>query len=179
MEEIKRRTQGPDETIGTYMAIINRYFHRLQCPITEEAKLTILLRNIAPVYRNQLGAFEISSLAQLKTVSHSEVCRRIEHRIQTEDYAPSLTKNQSLEPDLAYVDISQDIDELHVSPPQTSQSSNIHCSNQRDVICNRCKKPGHRAIGCAEPAKLICYGCKREGHMKRDCRFSGNGNRRS
>lgn len=149
---------------------MNRYFHRLQCPITEDAKLTILLHNIAPVYRNQLGAFEISTLAQLKTL-----CRRIEHRIQTDDYAPPLRKNQSLEPDLAYVDISQDIDELHVSPPQTSNSSN----HQRDVICNRCKKPGHRAIGCAEPSKLICYGCKREGHIKRDCRFSGNGNRRS
>lgn len=36
-EEIRRRTQGPDESIGIYLAIMSGYFRRLTCPIFLES----------------------------------------------------------------------------------------------------------------------------------------------
>lgn len=50
-EEINKRTQGPDEPIGVYIAVMLRYFKGLSYNISEETKLKILLRNIAPFYR--------------------------------------------------------------------------------------------------------------------------------
>lgn len=168
LEEIKRRTQGSDESIGTYIAVMSKYFQRLQCPISEGAKLTILLRNIAPTYRSQLGAIDITSISQLK-----ELCRRIEQRTYME-YAPPPRRNQSLEPDLAYVALERPVDEIHVSEiePSTSQS------RVKEIVCFNCKKSGHRAIGCLEKKKLYCFKCKKEGFTKRTCPICNSGNDR-
>lgn len=40
-EEIKRRTQGKDETIGVYVAVTENLFKRLGAPVSETAKLAI------------------------------------------------------------------------------------------------------------------------------------------
>lgn len=188
LEEIKRRTQGPDETIGTYMAVMSRYFQRLECPVSEEAKLTILLRNISPVYKNQLGALEITHLAQLKTL-----CKRIEQRMQS-DYVPPTRKSHSLEPDLAYMstepEMEERLEELRLPDLQPGSSRSMGSGHgnrpqpgcpKKEIVCFRCNKPGHRAIGCVEPRKLACFGCKKEGFTKRTCPNcnQGNGNRHS
>lgn len=183
LEEIKRRTQGPDETIGTYLAIMSKYFQRLQCTVSEEAKLNILLRNIAPVYRTQLGALDITSIAQLRSL-----CKRIETRMQS-DYNPPPRKNQSLEPDLAYIELEEHLDEIRLEEASSAGHSNRggtglrgggnlreagngpnpRSGKEKEIICFRCKKAGHRAIGCAEPRKKYCYGCKKEGFTKNTC----------
>lgn len=176
LEEIKRRTQGPDESIGTYMAVMSKYFQRLQCSISEEAKLTILLRNISPIYRSQLGALEINNIAQLRSL-----CKRIEQRTLAADYAPTPRKGFSLEPDLAYVKIEEPLDEVRLTDSEPQNRSNApSTSRRREIICFNCNKPGHKAIGCVERKKLVCFGCKREGFTKRTCPNCnpGNGRRR-
>jgi hypothetical protein len=52
---------------------------------------------------------------------------------------------------------------------------------KKEIICFRCNKPGHRAIGCVEPRRLACFGCKKEGFTRRTCPncSQGNGNRHS
>lgn len=171
LEEIKRRTQGPDESIGTYMAVMSRYFQRMQCHVSEEAKLTILLRNISPTYRSQLGALEITSISQLKSL-----CKRIEQRTLSMEYTPPPRKGNSLEPDLAYVGLEEQVNEMQVSEPSGSASG-----PRKEVICFNCKKVGHKAIGCVEKKNLYCFGCKKEGVTKRTCPncSSGNGQRPS
>lgn len=173
LDEIKGRTQGQDETISTYLAVMAKYFHRLQCDISEEAKLSIVLRNIAPIYRNQLGAIEITSIGQLRTL-----CKRIEHRLQFSEYVPSPKKSQLLEPDLAYVGIEDSIDALQLSPTASSSSQMPSCSSQtpvvrnqnsQEIVCYKCGQPGHRAIGCAVKSGKICFKCKREGFTVRTC----------
>lgn len=177
LEEIKSRTQGPDESIGTYMAVMSRYFQRLQFPISEEARLTLLLRNISPVYRTQLGALEINSIAQLKSL-----CKRIEQRTLSVQYTPPPRKGHSLEPDLAYVRLEEELDEIRLTEPETQDR--LHrpgTSGRKEIVCFNCNKPGHKAIGCVEKKKLFCFGCKKEGFTKRTCPNcnSGNGRRPS
>ncbi|XP_044757871.1 uncharacterized protein LOC123316026 [Coccinella septempunctata] len=153
LEEIKRRTQGPDESIGTYMAIMSRYFQRLHCPISEEAKLAILMRNISPFYRNQLGALEIDNIAQLKML-----CKRIEYRMSPADPGPSSRRNCSLEPDLAYVKLEEQLSEMDISGASTEIGGTTDSVRQKEIICFNCNKAGHKAIGCAEKRKIYCYG---------------------
>ncbi|XP_073986148.1 uncharacterized protein [Rhodnius prolixus] len=46
MEEIRRRTQGSDETPSLFIAKMASLFNRLSTPLTEEQKLRILEKNI-------------------------------------------------------------------------------------------------------------------------------------
>lgn len=50
-EEIKRRTQGPGESIGMYVAVMANLFSRLTTDIPETAKLEALCENIDPYYQ--------------------------------------------------------------------------------------------------------------------------------
>lgn len=170
-EEIKRRTQGPEESIGIYLALMAGYFKRLTCPISEEVKLKILLRNIAPFYQRQLCLVEVTSISHLR-----DLCRKIEaKREAVENFsAPPTRRAHVLEPDLAYVGVegvsNEEVMRMDV-PPTTSAG----------VVCFRCNQPGHRAIGCAM-RKKICFKCKAEGYTVRTCpkcSTSGNEERRS
>lgn len=68
-EEIKHRTQGRDESIGIYLASMTGLFRRMSCPVSEKVQLKVILRNISPYYQTQLGLVDITSLAQLRTLS--------------------------------------------------------------------------------------------------------------
>lgn len=99
-EEIKRRTQGPDESMVIYLAVMAGYFKRLTCPISEEVKLKILLRNITPFYQQQLCLVDVASVSELRSLG-----RKLEaKRDAVENFsAPPTRRSQVLEPDLAYV----------------------------------------------------------------------------
>lgn len=74
-------------------------FARLLTKLSEQTKLKILLRNVAPFYQAHVSVVEISSVDQLL-----KVCHRIEERKAAVDsYVPPPRKNQALEPDLACV----------------------------------------------------------------------------
>ncbi|KAJ8963738.1 hypothetical protein NQ317_002533 [Molorchus minor] len=84
-EEIRRRTQGSDESIGIYLAVMTGYFNRLTCSVSEETKLKILMRNIAPFYQNQLALVEVTSIAQLRDLG-----KRLEAQNVVNDERPYL-----------------------------------------------------------------------------------------
>lgn len=170
-EEIKRRTQGVEESIGTYLAVMSKYFQRLECPISEHAKLKILMRNIAPYYQTHLGLVDVGSIAQLR-----ELCRRLDERRHTaSNFVTPPRSKGSLEPDLAYVECEESVDALEAVPRTSSGSS-------QDVVCYRCNQTGHRAIGCAQNRNRVCFRCGKEGHTVVTCpncnKSSGNGSRR-
>lgn len=171
LDEIRHRTQGADETIGIYLAIMSSLFERLTCSISEEAKLKILLRNIAPFYQSQLGLVEVKTIAQLR-----DLCRRLEaKRESVEAFQPPPRRAIALEPDLAYVGVNEDVDRVAVAELKSTQH------NTSEFLCFNCGKPGHKAAGCLEKRRRICYGCKKEGYTKRtcpDCNKGSSGNAR-
>lgn len=63
LEEIKR-TQGPDESSGIYLAIMDGFFRRMTCKISEEVKLKIILRNLQPFYQQQLALVDVKSILE-------------------------------------------------------------------------------------------------------------------
>lgn len=173
-EEIKKRTHGADETIGPYLAIMSKYYQRLQCHLSEDVKLKILMRYIVPYYQQYLGLTEIASISELRTV-----CRKLEERkLTVESFSAPSRRAISLKPDLAYIDVGEQLSALHVSPT-TSQESQKQVKGKH-VVCYRCNEPGHRAVGCANKGKgKFCYRCKKEGFRIKTCpTCSKNGHQR-
>lgn len=175
IEEIKRRTQGSDESIGIYLSIMSAMFSRLTCAVTEKVQLKIIMRNISPFYQTQLGLTDITSIAQLRTLG-----RRLEARREAvEAFTPPARKNvNSLEPDLAYVGVASVISSEDTCSTVDTRGNRT----PQQILCYNCSKPGHRAIGCLEKRRVYCYKCKKEGVTTRNCpncTRQGNGQRRS
>lgn len=161
-EEIRRRTQGHDESIGVYIAVMMGYFHRLTCDISEEVKLKILLRNISPFYQNQLSLVNVESIAELRRLG-----KRLEaSKEAVEDYVPPSRKTSILEPDLAYIESEPSVASFGKSPSVLGSTSRTILSND---VCYRCNQPGHRAIGCIVKSKKFCYRCRKEGFTVKTC----------
>lgn len=163
-QEIKNRTQGPNETIGIYLAVMSSLFGRLTVPVSENVKLKILLRNISPFYQNQLGLVNISSVSELLKLG-----RQLETRKEAIEsfIPPPSNKNSLMEPDLAYVYTD--------SIPSTS-GANIDTI----LTCWNCHMTGHKSNSCKANVKnKHCYKCGTPNHTVRSCpkcnlRRSGN-----
>lgn len=163
-EEIRKRTQGPDESIGIYLAIMNGYFNRLTCNVTEDTKLQVLLRNIAPFYQNQLALVDVTSVAQLR-----ELGRKLEARKDAVDnFLPPSRKGTALEPDLAYVQVGSSVGSSVSSEPVSPKGAT------KEIVCFRCHQVGHYARGCMVKGKKFCYRCKHEGVTVKTCPNCGS-----
>ncbi|KAJ8977802.1 hypothetical protein NQ317_000059 [Molorchus minor] len=175
-DEIKRRTQGANESIGLYIAVMNNLFDRLTIKVTEATKLKILRNNIAPFYQTQLALKlgDITTTNELLTLG-----RKLEERkkaVKTFNYPPSRKFNSMLEPDLAYVD-------ANVNQPSCSSNVNLtEVTSNKPIVCFNCNKPGHIARQCNEAPRKYCYRCKRPNFTIRTCpncnSQSGNANQR-
>ncbi|KAJ8949870.1 hypothetical protein NQ318_010504 [Aromia moschata] len=137
-EEIKRRTQGSDESIGIYLSVMSAMFNRLTCPVSEDVQLKIIMRNIAPFYQTQLGLTDVTSIAELRTLG-----RRLEARREAvEAFSPPSRKtNNTLEPDLAYVGVDA------TSSSGSCSTVETNTENRSRLVCYNCNKPGHKAVG--------------------------------
>lgn len=163
-DEIRHRTQGVDECISVYMAIMSEMFSRMPVVIDESIQLKILLRNIHPYFQTHLGLVDVSSLDHLK-----ELCRKLEaQREAAEQFVPPSKRQFVLEPDLCYVSASE-------------SSSRPSSGDARQNIrrCFRCQNLGHIAVNCPLSSKVHCFKCKLEGYRTYNCpkcsKNSGNG----
>lgn len=161
-EEIKRRTQGPDESIGVYVAVMMGYFNRLTCEVSEEVKLKILLRNIAPFYQHQLSLVNVDTIAELRRLG-----KRLEaSKEAVQDYIPPSRKTSILEPDLAYIEAESSLNNCELS---TSVAGGISQALPNNIVCYRCNQQGHMAKGCPQKRNKFCYRCKKEGFTVKTC----------
>ncbi|XP_074042653.1 uncharacterized protein [Leptinotarsa decemlineata] len=161
-EELQRRTQHPTESIGVYLAVMSNYFSRLGCPMSEDAKLAIIMKNLHPFYQDRLRDPLPTNISELR-----DTCRKMESRrdVINSYVEPSTRRGNIIEKDLAFVDLAENMCAMNVATTQPATSGQRSCQ----VICFRCKQPGHRAVGCASAGKRQCYGCNREGFTKRNC----------
>lgn len=157
LEEVKRRTQGKDETIGLYLSVMSNLFTRFTVKLTKAQELKILLRNILPFYQSQLGLVEITSVAQLQKLG-----RRLEAcRVSVETFAPPPSKHRALEPDLAYAHVMTNLAELDVNSSE-SAVAHVNNNNQSRVNsqkCWNCGRIGHRSSQCRQPRTKHCFRC--------------------
>lgn len=167
-EEIKRRTQGSDESIGMFIAIMGNLFSRLNQTIPESTKLEILLENIDPYYQPHLAFVDIQSVSQLL-----DCCRKLDaKRRLMREFVPPKAGQSTLEPDLAY----------RASKCGSARPSGRVSAVSADVVtssrCWNCDQVGHMASSCSADKVRHCYRCGKKGETVRSCpkcnKSSGN-----
>lgn len=154
-EEIKQRTQGVDESMGIYIAVMSNMFNRLTVTVSEAARLKILLKNISPFYQSQLGLVKVGSVSELL-----ELGRKLEARKASIEafVPPPRNRGNLMEPDLAYV----------CAESLGSNSSSSRCVDE--VVCWNCKASGHIASKCAvQRKKRYCFRCGQPDVTVRTC----------
>lgn len=166
LSEIKRRTQGPNESIGIYIACMQTLFQRLSQPFTEVQQLQIVTKNLTPFYQLHMGLVDVLSYEQLL-----ELSRRLEtKRYHMDRYLPPLAAAQSVEPDVAYVDVVRRNPVLAEVGRPPAVLNNAPCWN--------CGQVGHRYFQCREARRLFCTRCGLANVRVNDCqRCQGNARR--
>lgn len=152
-DEIRRRTQGPNESIGLYVSIMTNLFSRLSVPIPDRDRVNILSKNLTPFYQSQLGLAEVRSVDELLSLGKKLELRRS----YAEKYVPPPRRNQSMEPDLAYVSTS------------TSSVSSVSGAPVERRKCWNCEKEGHLASQCRQSRRTHCFRCGQSGVTVRTC----------
>lgn len=159
-DEIRNRTQGPDETVGTYFACMVNLFSRLPTVVSEAQRLQVLRRNIAPYYIRAVGLTPINSVDELRSV-----CKQLEtNRLMAEKFQPPpVNRRNLLEPDLSYQGRSR-TSNVNVSEIRTSRND-----TRTDARCWNCNSPDHRHRDCTRARKRFCYGCGLDNQTKTTC----------
>ncbi|KAJ8932542.1 hypothetical protein NQ314_014592, partial [Rhamnusium bicolor] len=160
-EEIKRRTQGSQESIGLYIASMIGLFNKMRTPIAEKTQLEMILERIDPYYHPFLAFENITSVTQLLTY-----CRKLDvKRGLAKSYIPLPPKKKSLVPELAYASTSTSVSSSHsslvVGEVPTTRSVTIKCFN--------CDQVGHRHRTCPSPKKIFCFNCGKKDVTIRSC----------
>ncbi|XP_014259905.1 uncharacterized protein LOC106672755 [Cimex lectularius] len=162
-DEIRRRTQGPTESIGFYVAVMKNYFHRLPQLPSQSEMLQVVRGNLQPYYLERLSLQNIESLNELVAVGRKleETRRRISAQ------RPPPLPRDSLEPDLAY------------TPPRRRQEVNIQAIEEPvcplnnppkpEFRCWNCDGNGHAFRRCPDPKRQFCTGCGRKEMFKSQC----------
>lgn len=173
-EEIRKRTQGKNENISLYAAVMSSLFSRLSVNVPEETKLKILLKNIAPFYQSQLALTHIKSVSELVSL-----CQRLEDRKQAiEQYVPPPRHFSTFEPELAYIDTASvsSIDNINRSASATSTLKSFPSKSLQSRSCWNCGQVGHQAKACTAERRMYCYKCKNPGVTVRTCKVCNPGN---
>lgn len=201
--EIRSRTQGLEEPIHIYISVMACMFARLKTPLSEEAKLEILLHNIRPSLSQQLALVNVTSIVELK-----DNCRKLEAARQRADFfvEPGKSGSHTLSADFAYKGRSKQANAVNSvsekrptafgkpSAPNNSyqqhneanqhsrgQSTNFNRSTDA-AVCYKCNRGGHNFRKCtAKPSKdnIRCFGCGKSGVIISNCQDCQNSRKRS
>ncbi|XP_045778198.1 uncharacterized protein LOC123876106 isoform X1 [Maniola jurtina] len=167
LTEAKARTQGKNEPVLIFIAVMQNMFNRLPNKISETEKLMIIVKNLQPYYQRAVCRDTFTSISDLVNVM-----RIIERtKINCDKFQEPKSVVNALEPDLAYKSSTETvIDKKEVSLIKSTDnkpSSNMRCWN--------CRETGHLFRSCSVPKqRLFCYRCGRFGITLKDCTCKGN-----
>lgn len=175
MDEIRKRTQAPDEKLLMFVARMENLFNKLSKKPSESEQVSIIRRNLLPNIHTALALQKIDTLEELLKLG-----RAVEESFwRAQQYHPpdlGSTSAQESKPSYPKLCASKS---LTVNATRTEQQSttpvnaeNVPESQQvqrKPITCWNCRKLGHHRSRCPDPLKLVCFGCGRDGVTVRQC----------
>lgn len=159
-EEIKVRTQGPQESMGMFVASLENMFDRLTISVPPSTRLKIMLKNISPFYQTQLGLHKIATKEELMDLGKLVEARKI--AVDNFQPPPRRSSGRLLEPDLAYASTYEEVHEVTSRNP-------IRDSNRNPMTCWNCRKEGHSFQSCPATRQKFCFRCGKPNVTVRNC----------
>ncbi|XP_050512102.1 uncharacterized protein LOC126888142 [Diabrotica virgifera virgifera] len=164
LDEIKNRKQKPGESVTMFINTMLGMCSRLDTPLTDHAKIKIILKCLLPFYHAQLALVDIATIEDL-----TEKCKRLEETLSWSLNSPTTSQFNS-----GPVGFN--------SQPSRNRSwqSRPHTPNVSvttySLSCWNCQVVGHTFRDCTRPqTRIFCHGCGRENTLKRNCfKCSGN-----
>lgn len=167
-QEIRERTQGPGEPIGTYVACMLNLFARLPNSTTETQRLQVIRRNLNPFLLQGLALAEVSKVKELLLVA-----RKLEatQYLSAKYRPPSATTSHVLEPDLGCPSQSRKHPRQEVQAIASVEKTDMNVSSgSSQFVCWNCDQTGHSFSLCkVQPRKLFCFICGEKGVTKAKC----------
>lgn len=198
--EIRRRSQGAEERVVVFIAVMENLFSKLPSKPSEFERIKVIKSNLLPYFQPLLAMTVIRSLPHL-----IEVCRSLEEASHcAEQFRPPPTVNRYLlEPELAYrrpavnrvapLECSGEMQDMSArTQASVTSSSNLRPSasaaddsstkclitNRSDLAiltCWNCQLKGHRSSECTRERSKHCYRCGKPDFTTKTCpNCSGN-----
>lgn len=169
LDEIKKRTQGPEETIGIYIAFMRNYMARLQTPLAESMQLSIIRKNLDPFFVDRLSLQPIESVSDLLNLG-----RKLEYsRQRVRKFQPPVQQKDSIEPDLAYHGRRRlpDRPGPSIAAVQEENLADVSAATSRGSRgpCWNCQGTEHTYRDCLAKRSVFCYGCGKANVLKPNC----------
>lgn len=119
-DELKKRTQHSSKTISVYLVVMFIYFSRLGCFVPENPKMSIITKNVHPLYQERLRDPLPSTVEELR-----QVCRHMEDsRDPINSYVePNSQGDNALKREAALVEVetTQQVEPLNVDSMSISK----------------------------------------------------------
>lgn len=165
LREIHDRTQGMEESVTVYVAVMQNMFKRLPVQPPEREKIYIILKNLQPYFQRAICRDEFNSIPDL-----INVLRIVDRtKVNCERFQEPVNFKSNLEPDLAYKKTVRN----EVCEIKEAQAIPVMLSSNRR--CWNCRELGHTFRGCKLPKqRLFCFKCGRFGTTSPNCTCMGN-----
>lgn len=178
-DEIRRRTQGSQEKVISFIVALENLFRKLPVLPPESHRLQIMKRNLLPYIQSRLATHEILSIQDLLKFSRS--VEETEIRIQR--FVPPPTNYRTiLEPQLAYRKPNMNISAVEqdiVPVSNYTQCSellnlseappNLNVINSSQAKCWNCQEHGHIFSQCTKQRRKFCFKCGTDNVTFKTC----------
>lgn len=156
LQEIYNRTQGENEKIEIYVAILGGLFERLSTKLSESERVKILLRNLDPFFQKQLALHPPRTINEILTAG-----RMLESTRQrvSEFKPPPVSSKDTLEPEFAYHGSTIRRRVHTVTEESNTESLNTESRVRLRGMCWNCRERGHHFPECKKPRNRFCYKC--------------------
>nr|CAI5850873.1 unnamed protein product [Callosobruchus analis] len=164
-DEIRRRTQGAQESVVNFVVVMKSLFRKLSQPVDELQMISIIQRNFLPYIQTQLALHPCTTVSQLMDVAKSIE----EAQLRAQKYQPPPTNSRGLvEPELRYrkpegahfhTNPKAMISSIPPSPP--ASSTQVEAVTIRSQ-CWNCGSQEHKFKRCPEPRRTFCFKCGKD-----------------
>lgn len=167
MKEVELRQQGNNEPFMLYLSAMINLFNQLKEDLSEEKKISLIMRNMSPYLADRMALVKIVDLPHL-----AYVCKKIE------DVKSRARSFRQVQPDQNLSSSRRYANEIELNA-NSSPVRNKEIKFIEPIRCWNCRELGHQFEECDQPKKRIfCYICGELGQLASYCdvcrRSSGN-----